>query len=80
MSPQKTVRGQSGADIRVLVADDHAIVRRGLREILSDVPEVSNIGEAVDGDQALQEARTGEWDVLVLDIAMPGRSALEYWF
>lgn len=63
--------------IKVLIADDHAIVRRGLIQILSDVPGISVTGEAVNGQEALDKARTENWDVLVLDISMPGRSGFD---
>jgi two-component system, NarL family, invasion response regulator UvrY len=63
--------------IRVLIADDHAIVREGLKQILSDVPDMTVVDEAFDGEEALRKARTDSWDVLVLDLAMPGRSGFE---
>jgi DNA-binding NarL/FixJ family response regulator len=63
--------------IRVLIADDHAIVRRGLKQILSDTPGISLAGEAANGQQALHKARTETVDVLVLDITMPGRSGFD---
>jgi len=49
--------------IRVLIADDHAIVRQGLRQILSDTPDLTVAGEAENGVQAVQLVRSGEWDV-----------------
>jgi two-component system, NarL family, invasion response regulator UvrY len=63
--------------IRVLIADDHAIVREGLKQILSDVPDMMVVDEAVNGEEALRKARTGTWDVLVLDLAMPGRNGFD---
>ncbi len=63
--------------IRVLIADDHPIVRQGLRQILSEIPDMVVAGEAVNGQQALEQARAGGWDVLVLDITMPDRSGLD---
>ena len=63
--------------IRVLIADDHAIVREGLKQILSDIPDMMVVDEAVDGEEALRKARTETWDVLVLDLAMPGRSGFD---
>ena len=63
--------------IRVLIVDDHAIVRRGLRALLSDeLPGVA-FGEASDAQQALKEMRRGKWDVALLDITLPGKSGLE---
>ena len=63
--------------IRVLIADDHAILRRGLREILERELEGSVRGEAKDADEALSQVRDAAWDLLILDITMPGRSGLD---
>jgi two-component system invasion response regulator UvrY len=63
--------------IRVLIADDHPIVRQGLRQILSEIPDMVVAGEAVNGQEALDQVRAGGWDVLVLDITMPDRSGLD---
>jgi DNA-binding NarL/FixJ family response regulator len=63
--------------IRILIADDHAILRRGLREILvRDMPEV-NCGEAENALQVLIEVQAQNWDLVILDITMPGRSGLD---
>jgi two-component system invasion response regulator UvrY len=63
--------------IRVLIADDHAVVRAGLKQILSEVPDMVVVDEAFDGEEALRKAQTDSWDVLVLDLAMPGRSGFD---
>lgn len=63
--------------MRILIADDHPIFRAGLREILSKDKEVKSIGEAENGRQALDLARKQRWDVVVLDITMPGNGGLE---
>jgi DNA-binding NarL/FixJ family response regulator len=63
--------------LRILIADDHAIVRRGLRDILREAPEQAMIGEASDGRQAIEMALHHEWDVVVLDITMPGANGFE---
>lgn len=63
--------------IRVLVADDHAVVRRGLLQILEEVPAMVVAGEAATGRQVLQAAQREDYDVLVLDIAMPDGGGLE---
>jgi DNA-binding NarL/FixJ family response regulator len=63
--------------IRVLVADDHTIIRDGLRQILADTPDLVVAGEAANGNEALERVRDGTWDVLVLDVSMPGRSGLD---
>jgi two-component system invasion response regulator UvrY len=63
--------------IRVLIADDHPLVRSGLVHILQQEPDFYPPGEAENSDQALQRIEEKPWDVVVLDIAMPGRSGLE---
>ncbi len=63
--------------IKVLIADDHAVVRRGLLEILGDAPDVVPAGEATTGPEVLAALRQDHYDVLVLDIAMPGGGGLE---
>jgi two-component system, NarL family, invasion response regulator UvrY len=63
--------------IRVLIVDDHAIVRRGLRSLLSDEFHGAAFGEASDARQALEKLRKKEWDVALLDITMPGKSGLD---
>lgn len=63
--------------IRVLLADDHAMVRAGLREILSATGDIAVTGEAVDGHAALDAVRANDYDVAVLDMSMPGRSGIE---
>lgn len=63
--------------IKVLIADDHPIVRQGLKQILSEIPDMMVAGEAVNGQQTLDQARAGGWDVLVLDITMPDRSGFD---
>ncbi len=63
--------------LKVLIADDHAIVRKGLKEILRAASETTTVGEASDGAQALAQAEAQPWDVVVLDITMPGINGLE---
>ena len=62
---------------RVLLADDHAIIRDGLKQILADTEDLVVVGEASNGLEVMQQVREKDWDVLVLDISMPGRSGLE---
>ena len=62
---------------RVLLADDHAIIRDGLKQILADTVDLEVGGEAANGTEVMQKVRAQDWDVLVLDISMPGRNGLE---
>ncbi len=62
---------------RILIADDHAVVRAGLRQFLLDDGNVREVGEAATGQQALDRLRESRWDLLILDISMPGRSGLD---
>jgi two-component system invasion response regulator UvrY len=63
--------------IRVLIADDHAIVRGGLKEILLRELEGVTCGEAENGQQVLDQIESQDWDLLILDITMPGRGGLD---
>jgi DNA-binding NarL/FixJ family response regulator len=63
--------------IKVLIADDHPIVRQGLRQILMDILDMEVAGEAVNAQETLDQVRAGGWDVLVLDITMPDRSGFD---
>lgn len=63
--------------MKILIADDHAIVRRGLRDILADELGRVTFGEAVTGAEVLERVWQEKWDVVLLDINMPGRSGLE---
>jgi len=63
--------------MKILIADDHAVVRRGLRDILADELGRVTFGEAATGTEVLERAWKKKWDVVLLDINMPGRSGLE---
>ena len=63
--------------IRVLIADDHAILRRGLKEILVRELTGTFFGEAKDTQEVLARTQSDDWDLLILDISMPGRSGLD---
>ncbi len=63
--------------LTLLIADDHSVVRRGLRQILEETPDIEVGDEAVDGNEVLEKVRGGTWDALVLDITMPGRNGLD---
>jgi DNA-binding NarL/FixJ family response regulator len=61
----------------VLVADDHAIIRDGLKKILADTDDLVVAGEASNGNMALDMVRARDWDLVVLDLSMPGRHGME---
>jgi two-component system, NarL family, invasion response regulator UvrY len=63
--------------MKVLIADDHPVVRHGLKQILATDSDMMVVGEAKNGNEAMDLARRLEWDVAVLDYSMPGRSGLE---
>lgn len=63
--------------IRALVADDHAVVRRGITEVLHEASDIAVHGEARSGQEALEKVRGGEWDVVVLDLNLPDRNGLD---
>ncbi|MBC7726200.1 MAG: response regulator transcription factor, partial [Microbacteriaceae bacterium] len=63
--------------IRIVIADDHAIVREGLKRIVGAADDMTVAGEAADGLEVMQLVRELEFDVLVLDLSMPGRSGME---
>lgn len=63
--------------IRILVADDHAVVRQGVKQILADVTDMTVQDEAQNGPETLKKVTDNNYDVVLLDISMPGRSGLE---
>jgi two-component system, NarL family, invasion response regulator UvrY len=63
--------------IKILVADDHAIVREGLKQIVADTSDMVVAGEAVDGQEVLDKVRKEDWDLILLDISMPGRGGID---
>jgi len=63
--------------IRVLIADDHAIIRQGLKQILSDTEDLEVAGEADGGIPAVQMIRDNEYDVVLLDFSMPDRNGID---
>jgi DNA-binding NarL/FixJ family response regulator len=62
---------------RVLIADDHSIVRDGLKRILASTPDLEVAGEASNGDQALALVKAHDYDVVMLDMSMPGLSGID---
>lgn len=63
--------------INIMIADDHAIVRAGLKQILSDYSDMAVVDEACDGQELLEKIKKRNPDVILLDISMPGRSGLD---
>lgn len=63
--------------IRVLIADDHRILREGLKQILAESGDIVVGGEAENGFEALEKVRKEDWNVVVLDMSMPGKSGIE---
>ena len=67
----------SDTPIRVLIVDDHPIVRSGLRRVLEAEADIEVVGEAGDASHAVFEARSGKPDVILMDVVMPGKSGIE---
>ncbi len=63
--------------IRILIADDHQIVRAGLSQFISDQPDMRIEAEAASGDEVLRLVQSGEFDVILLDIAMPNKNGID---
>ncbi|HOK77574.1 MAG TPA: response regulator transcription factor [Verrucomicrobiota bacterium] len=63
--------------LRILVVDDHALIRRGLRQVIGEGWKDAVVGEARNASEALEQIYTKNWDVVVADITMPGRSGLD---
>ena len=72
-----TAQGAARGPARILLADDHALVRRGVRQILDREPDLTVVAEAGDGAEAVEIARETEVDLVVLDIAMPRMTGLQ---
>ncbi len=67
----------NGAPLKVLIVDDHAVVRTGLRLLLDTQPDMKTVGEAGSVDEAIAEARAHEPDLVLLDLTMPGRPGIQ---
>ena len=63
--------------IKILIADDHAIVREGLKQILSQTPDMVVVAEASNGQEALDKLDRNNIDLIILDISMPGKDGLD---
>ncbi len=63
--------------MRILIVDDHSFLRRGIREILLEQGGVSEVGEAEDGGEAMRQLRNAPWDLVLLDLNLPGRRGVD---
>jgi DNA-binding NarL/FixJ family response regulator len=72
-----TIESRSAATIRVAVADDHPAFRAGLRSLIQDSPQLTFVGEAADGGQAIALGASAVPDVFLMDVRMPGSSGME---
>ena len=66
--------------IKILIADDHPVFRFGLKQIIQEAPDLVVVAEAINGREALVKAKTGDYDVVVLDITMPVRNGVDVLF
>jgi two-component system NarL family response regulator len=69
--------GDSPSKLRVLIVDDHALFRRGLQMVLAQEPDIEVVGEASDGSEAVEKAKTLKPDIVLMDVRMPRRSGIE---
>ena len=77
MSAGQAAPRSEGSSIKVLIVDDHAVVRAGLRLLLDAQPDMKTVGEAGNVDEAIAEARAHEPDLVLLDLTMPGRPGMQ---
>ena len=63
--------------MRILIVDDHAVVRQGIKQIITDMDDPVEVGEAGNGSDAIRMLRDGEWDMVLLDINLPGKNGIE---
>jgi DNA-binding NarL/FixJ family response regulator len=63
--------------MKVIVVDDHAVVRRGLSQILENMQEVNSVHEAANGNELMEQLKKEDYDVIVLDITLPGKNGLD---
>lgn len=66
-----------GAMIRIVIADDHTLMREGLKRILEGADDIAVVGEAIDGTEVLAQVRRTDFELLLLDLSMPGKSGVE---
>jgi len=75
--PQQTTERRLSDKIRILIADDHAIVRAGLKQFIANEPDMIVAGEAADGAETLAFVHEHECDVVLLDLSMPGKNGID---
>ncbi len=63
--------------IKILIADDHPIVRAGLKQVIEKSPDMKVAGEALDGDEVIARVAAETWDIVILDFSMPGKSGID---
>ena len=63
--------------LKILIADDHPVVRRGLKQIIAETPDMVVADEATNGWEVLSKVRAGDYDVVLLDITMPGKDGID---
>ena len=63
--------------INILIADDHSVVRKGIKQILSEESDLQVLGEASNNDEIISQLNDKNWDLIILDITMPGKSGLD---
>ena len=64
-------------NLKILICDDHELIREGLKRILLDTGNASHVGEASDAQEAITAVRRERWDIVILDINLGGRSGME---
>ncbi len=62
---------------RILLVDDHPVVRQGIKQVLSGAFHPALVGEAANAEEGMSEVRSTEWDVMVLDLTLPGTSGMD---
>ena len=63
--------------MKVIIADDHAVVRKGLKQILLDMPGINNVEEVNDGNELIERIKKEDFNFVILDISMPGKNGLD---
>lgn len=73
---KKDICQSAGSPVRVIIVDDHAIVRKGMRQILSDIPDIVVADEANNGAELLSKVQNNNYDLALLDLSMPGMNGI----